>query len=116
LLSIVADPQIHTTRILLPFHKAPTCCCKLSKLRVQGEGETAEVKQQIQALLREIAIVQDGGCILPHYTGSGACGGYRRDAQLILQAEHLVTRANSVSYADLRAARREGRRSNRTRR
>jgi hypothetical protein len=40
--------------------------------------------------------------VLRHYPEAGACGGYRKDGELILQFEHLVTRANSASYGDLR--------------
>lgn len=31
---------------------------------------------------------------------AGACGGYNRDGDLILQAEHLNGRSNSISYAE----------------
>lgn len=73
-----------------------------SKLRVVGQTSAAAVKQEIQALLREHAIKRDGGCVLRHYPEAGACGGYRKDGELILQAEHLVTRSNSASFADMR--------------
>jgi hypothetical protein len=39
------------------------------------------------------------GRILCHYPESGTCGGYRQDGQLILQAEHLVTRSSSILAA-----------------
>ena len=54
---------------------------------------------RIQALLRAIVIITDGGCVLRFYTEAGACGGYTNAGDLILQAEHLVTRANSISSA-----------------
>ena len=36
-----------------------------------------------------------------HYPVAGRCGGLRNDGELILQAEHLNGRANSVSYGDM---------------
>jgi hypothetical protein len=46
---------------------------------------------------------RDGGCILRHYTDvAGKCGGYRTDGGLILQFDHFHSRANSISYGDLR--------------
>ncbi len=71
-------------------------------LKTKGDSEVAEVKKRVQALLRAIVIITDGGCVLRHYTEAGACGGYRKDGELILQAEHLITRKNSISFGDLR--------------
>ena len=59
-----------------------------------------DAKSRIAAL-REGSIKRDGGCILRHYPEAGECGGYRNDGELILQADHLNSRANSVSYGDL---------------
>lgn len=74
-----------------------------TKLRTVSGHETAQVKLEIQALLRQIVIIRDGGCILRHYKAeAGSCGGYRKDGQLVLQAEHLHTRSNAASFADLR--------------
>lgn len=75
-----------------------------TKLRVVGHSTTSELKRDIQAILRQIVIKRDGGCILRNYPESGACGGYRNDGELILQAEHLHTRSNGASYADSRLA------------
>ena len=71
------------------------------KLRSKSTSDVSVCKEHIQALLRELAIKRDGGCILRHYGESGACGGYRNDGELVLQAEHLVTRSNSISFGDL---------------
>lgn len=60
----------------------------------------SQLKKKIQAKLRERAIERDGGCILRLYSEAGKCGGYSSKG-LILQAEHLVGRANSASYADM---------------
>ena len=52
--------------------------------------------------MNAIVRVRDGGCILRHYGKTGKCGGFRKDGGLILQAEHLHTRANAASYSDSR--------------
>lgn len=46
-------------------------------------------------------IARDNGCVLRFYPEAGDCGGYTKAGDLILQAEHLVTRANSASFAEL---------------
>jgi len=72
-------------------------------LRTTGKSDTAKTKKRIQALLREIAIIRDGGCVLRDYPEAGVCGGYGpKSGTLILQAEHLVSRARSVSFGDMR--------------
>jgi hypothetical protein len=53
-----------------------------------------ETKKRIQALLRQIVIISDGGCLLRN-DGVGMCSS-------VLQAEHLITRSRSATYADLR--------------
>ncbi len=73
-----------------------------TKLRIVGHSTTSELKVEIQALLRQIVIIRDGGCWLRHFSQSGACGGYRNDGELILQAEHLHTRSNAASFSDSR--------------
>lgn len=73
-----------------------------SALRKVGKDTVSEVKVRIQALLRKLAIQRDGGCVLRHYGDCGACGGYKMDGELVLQAEHLVTRSNSISFGDMR--------------
>jgi hypothetical protein len=66
---------------------------KPKKLRVQGVSDTAVIKRNIQALLRSYAIERDGDCILRKY---------RRCNDPVLQYDHLITRANSATYADER--------------
>jgi hypothetical protein len=84
------------------FKFKPRKSLKRTRIRVVGHSPVSELKKEIQALLRQAVIQRDGGCWLRHYSESGACGGYRNDGELILQAEHLHTRANSASFADLR--------------
>lgn len=64
-----------------------------TKLRVVGHSTTAELKQEIQDLVRDIVILRDGGCILRNI---------RRCNDSVLQADHLITRANSATFADTR--------------
>lgn len=74
-----------------------------SGLRMRGVSDTSVLKEEIQAILREIVIIRDGGCWLRNFPQAGKCGGYRKsDGQLILQYEHLHTRANMASFADPR--------------
>lgn len=69
-------------------------------LQKASKSPIATLKKQIQAQLREYVIYRDGGCFLRVYEEAGACGGYRKDGELILQAEHLNGRSNSVSYGE----------------
>lgn len=86
-----------------PFKPGEWKPLKRTKLRVVGHSTTAELKQEIQDTLRALGLLRDGGCVLRHYSEAGACGGRRKsDDALILQAEHLVTRENSLSFADMR--------------
>ena len=71
---------------------------KKSPLRKKGKSDVAKCKDRIQKLLRSIVIIRDGGCILRTFTEAGKCGGYRDDGELILQFDHLHSRANSASY------------------
>lgn len=75
----------------------------MSFLRREGKSDSAVAKREIQDLLREYVILRDGGCFLRnYYEVAGRCGGWRNDGELILQADHLNSRAHSVSYADTR--------------
>ena len=73
-----------------------------TRLRVAGTSTTAELKKEIQALLRELAIKIYGTCVLSKYPETGACGSYTKAGNLILQAEHLNSRSNTVSFGDMR--------------
>lgn len=84
------------------FKPKPRKPMKRTRLKVKGHSSTTEIKDEIQAEARKHVIKRDGGCILRHYPQTGSCGGYRKDGQLILQAEHLHTRSNSASFADVR--------------
>jgi hypothetical protein len=80
-----------------------------TKLRVVGHSNTADIKQEIQDVCRASVIIRDGGCILRNqyaWMAEGiipSCGGYApKSGHLILQADHLITRGNSATYADTR--------------
>ena len=78
---------------------------KRSKLRVVGDNDTATLKKEIQALVRLIVTHRDNGCILRHIRH---CGGEAmiEDGKIIsnnvIQADHLITRGNSATFADTR--------------
>ena len=76
-------------------------------LRKQSQSPSALFKVQIQATLRQIVILRDGGCFLRNYQNKitpqyRECGGYTNAGDLILQAEHLHTRSNAASFSDSR--------------
>ena len=62
-------------------------------LRKQGKSEVSQAKREIQSLVREIVILRDGGCILKKI---------RYCTDPVLQADHLITRGNSATFADTR--------------
>lgn len=68
-----------------------------SVLRQLSKNPTAEIKREIQALVREIVIKRDKGCILRLKRFCGGDIGFA-----VLQADHLITRANSATYGDTR--------------
>lgn len=69
---------------------------KRTPLRKTSKNPVSQAKIRIQALLRQICIKRDGGCVLREYRGTvGECSD-------ILQAEHLLTRGRSVGFGDLR--------------
>jgi hypothetical protein len=71
-------------------------------LAVVGKSDTIKIKTAIQAELRRIVIARDGGCVLRSSYDAPSCGGFTKDGRLILQADHLITRANSATFADPR--------------
>jgi hypothetical protein len=77
---------------------------KRTKLNVVGTSDIAAIKREIQYVAREIVIARDGGCILRdlHYDGIPECNGYAKNGQLVLQADHLITRGNAATFADTR--------------
>lgn len=89
------------------FKFKPRKPLRRTPLRVVGHSTTTELKNEIQALLRQIVILRDGGCILRHFKNEinpqyQECGDFRKDGQLILQAEHLHSRNNASSFSDTR--------------
>lgn len=74
------------------FKRKPTKPLKRTRLRVKGHSTTAQLKDQIQSTARKIVIIRDDGCLLKD---DGRCTE-------ILQCEHLITRSNTKTFADLR--------------
>lgn len=72
---------------------------KSHRLARRNLSETNLVKDEIQAFLREIVMRRDGGCILRTIRGCGAVLG---DSGVVFQADHLIERSNSATYADSR--------------
>ncbi len=70
-----------------------------TRTRIAGHTDTAEIKERIQALLRAIVIARDCGCILRDVRH---CNGLPGIPGVVLQADRLITRANSATYADTR--------------
>lgn len=84
------------------FKFKPRKPLKRTKLNVVGHSTTAELKKEIQSLVREIVIKRDGGCIFRKEKGH-VCSGYAPKAgHLVLQADHLMSRGNSGTFADTR--------------
>lgn len=71
-------------------------------MRKRAKTPVNECKDRIQELCRQIAIRRDGGCVFRDYPEAGRCGGYANDGHLILQYDHLNSRAHSISYGDTR--------------
>lgn len=80
-----------------------------TRLKMRGTSDTSVLKEKIQDKVRDIVILRDGGCVLrnPYIIQQDLfnippCNGYRKDGELILQADHLITRANSATFAETR--------------
>lgn len=80
----------------------PTKGLRRTPLRRKSKSKTATIKDDIQALLREVVIKRDGGCVLRDRTDLKPCNGYNKDGELVLQADHVIERSNSATYADSR--------------
>lgn len=78
---------------------------KRSKINVVGHSDTSTKKADIQALLRLIVTHRDGGCMLRDLRN---CGGEAEVvdgkviSNVVIQAEHLVTRSNAATFSDTR--------------
>ncbi len=74
---------------------------KRVKLAHRHSSSTNDIKDEIQAKLREYVILRDDGCIFKQEQGH-ICTGFAKDGLLILQADHLLSRSNSATFADHR--------------
>lgn len=84
------------------FKRKPVQRLRRTKLRIKGISTAAQLKDEIQAHLRQIAIKIYGTCVLSKYSEVGVCGSYTKDGNLILQAEHLNSRSHTGSFGDMR--------------
>jgi hypothetical protein len=77
---------------------------KMRTLHARADNDTNRIKDEIQETVRAIVIARDGGCIFRKllYRDFPQCGGFRKDGEPIYQADHLITRANSATFADTR--------------
>lgn len=91
------------------FKQKLTVPMKRTKLRVVGDNDTATRKQDIQDLVRFICCYRDGGCVLRDLRNCGGEakiekieGEYKIISKSVIQAEHLLPRNNSATFADTR--------------
>lgn len=78
---------------------------KRTRLKVVGDNSTAVLKARIQALVRLICAYRDGGCVLRnlrHCGGEAVVDKREIISDNVIQADHLITRANSATFADTR--------------
>lgn len=73
---------------------------KRTPLRKKGKSETALIKDEIQATLRKLVMLRDKKCILYGIKCNHEIGV--TDEGVVWQAEHLIERSNSATYADSR--------------
>jgi hypothetical protein len=73
---------------------------------VVGDNDTALLKQEIQRLVRLIVTHRDGGCVL-RKVRCGVTAFVDENEEVVasssyIQADHLISRANSATFADPR--------------
>lgn len=81
------------------FKKKATKPMKRSKLKMRGTSDVSVLKDRIQFLLREIVMKRDKKCILHGLRCYHAVG---LSEGIVWQAEHLIERSNSATFADTR--------------
>lgn len=88
------------------FKKKPTKPLKRTRLAKKGKSPTAVLKDDIQAYLRLIVTIRDGGCILRNLRhpgeGEAIVVDHKVVSDRVIQAEHLISRANAKTFADPR--------------
>ena len=78
---------------------------KRSPLKRKSRSPNAIVKDNIQEYVRLIVSIRDKGCVLRSVRGCGAICEVVNDkvvSATVIQADHLITRANSATFADYR--------------
>lgn len=69
-----------------------------SVLRKLGKSPVSVQKRKIQALLRQIVMIRDKGCVLAQIR----CNRRIEDAGVVWQADHLLSRSNAATFGDSR--------------
>ena len=82
------------------FRKKATKPLKRTRLAKKGKSPTALLKDEIQAWLRQLVILRDKKCILHGIRCNHEVGV--NDEGVVWQAEHLIERSNSSTFADSR--------------
>ena len=85
--------KIRTSKIRTKRNKM-----KRSLLRKISKSPIAEIKKEIQSLLRELAIIRDKECVMGNYPETGECGGRKKNGELVLQFDHLISRQRSIGW------------------
>lgn len=78
---------------------------KRTRIRIKGVSTSAQLKDDIQYLVRLLVMIRDGGCVLRSVRGCGAIASVldgKVVSDTVIQADHLITRSNSATYADVR--------------
>lgn len=74
-------------------------------MKHRHSSDTNVAKDAIQATARAIVIARDGGCFFRGKLVNDrihTCNTRTKAGNIILQADHIVTRANAATYSDVR--------------
>lgn len=70
----------------------------MKTLQRESQRPIPQAKKRIQAILREMRIILDGGCVLRAFPETGQCGPRTINGNLILQFDHLLTRERNIAW------------------
>lgn len=71
-------------------------------MRQHAKTPSAKLKVEIQSLARQIVIKRDGGCVFRDLENFPPCNGYSAGGNLVLQADHMISRGKNIGFADTR--------------
>lgn len=81
-----------------PFKPRSRPMKRKGRLHIKGHSTVSQLKEEIQSLLRQIVMKRDKKCILHGIRCNHEVGM----EGIVWQAEHLIERSNSATYADPR--------------